>query len=360
MLNKIHKKIVIALAMLILASTAGQYADGAKAQTIGANNSSSCPITNYFDDFDIFLTSLVSYDDFVEYFKDIFTRNNCHRDDIFALQTQLEKQNAQVRKAYENCQVGNLPKLKDKAYKLQMEIMYLRKFVINNPDKASGAKEIIAVPKEAVKSQLENYFVNDKEIYKNSAAFLTVYNEVLKKYASKLNDYNNCKDATWEELTQKWNEFLQTAGGLSTGLDKMKKSIEKKEKKLNESPPNRKGSFLEKITEMRVNGVKPREGLSEIYNEFNKNLPQGSLGGYGELLQNVQSAKKTYELEVSEAELLGKYKMLYGEDTDPAVATLVQKIGELNQTLKDTFPVQNSLFECSKKIREKQCKNKSE
>jgi len=355
MLNKINKKIVTALAVLILISINGEYA---QAQTKSPNDSSSCPVSYYIKKFPVFLSNLISYDDFTEYFKDIFARNMCQRDDIFALQEQLEKQTARIRKAYENCEFNDIPNLENGAYKLQMEIMYLRKFVINNPDKAASDQIVIAVPDLVVKSQLMDYFVDRKKIY-DIDSFETTYSDVKKKYSSKLNDYNNCKDATWEELTQKWNEFLQTAGGLSTGMDKMQKSIERKKKKLNESPPERRGSFLEKISEIRINGMKPKEGLREIYDEFNKNLPQGSLGTYSELLQNIQSVQNSHELEISEAELISEYKMLYGEDVDPSIQVLIEKIKELNQILKDTFPVQKDLFKCSKTVQEKQCKNKS-
>ena len=60
------------------------------------------------------------------------------------LETLIQKQTKLIRQAYENCNNGILDKLTTKAYLLQVELMYLRKFALNNPDKAAGQPEMVA------------------------------------------------------------------------------------------------------------------------------------------------------------------------------------------------------------------------
>lgn len=326
----------------------------------------ACPIVNYFDDFDVFMSHLISYDDLGEFWKDIFDRNMCWRDEIFVLETQLQKQTAAVRKAYENCQPSaEISKLRNRAYELQMELMYVRMFAINNPDKTADAPEVI--PNKSVKNDLRRIFVEEKKIYDNKD-FEAIFGGFEKKYADRLDrkdekgnivkgSYNTCVDPTWKELTEKWDEFVSTAAGLSPAWDKMKKQVSKKAKKIAEAPPKRRWGALEDWLTVRLNSVAPMETLYDIYEEFQKNIPSGG-GTYSDLLTDIQTAKNRYTADIERIDLRARYEMLYRDDSDEAVRIFGEKIDALNQILRDTFPIQKSLFKCAATIQAKQCRNK--
>ncbi|KKQ71508.1 MAG: hypothetical protein UT33_C0009G0099 [Candidatus Peregrinibacteria bacterium GW2011_GWC2_39_14] len=342
----------------------------------------SCSAINYYNDFDIFLSNLVSYDDFSEYFKDIFSRNSCQRDDIFMLETLIQKQTKLIRQAYENCNNGILDKLTTKAYLLQVELMYLRKFALNNPDKAAGQPEMVA--NDLVYTNLWTEFVKNKKIFKDSQ-FIDVYKQIAAKYETKLDAYNNCVDVSWKDLTEKWDEFVAMRAGMTPAVDRMKQSIQNKEKKINEAPPKSRANLMESLFALGINGVDAPQGLNEIVQEYQKNKPgfmpdisevndpnnpaedkpktesgSNTTGvGFDNLINKYASEAARYEKEKDSTDVLTKYRFLYRDDADESIKALIEKIDDLNKTIEGTFPVEQNLFKCTKEIKAKQCKNKS-
>ncbi|HBB02318.1 MAG: hypothetical protein US89_C0011G0020 [Candidatus Peregrinibacteria bacterium GW2011_GWF2_38_29] len=340
----------------------------------------SCSAINYYNDFDIFLSNLVSYDDFSEYFKDIFSRNSCQRDDIFMLETQIQKQTKLIRQAYENCNPGILTKLIPKVYTLQVELMYLRKFAINNPNKTAGQPEMIPYETYRLYTDLSKEFVVNKKIFKQNE-FDAVYDTIATKYATKLDEYNNCVDVSWKELNEKWDEFVAMRAGMTPAVDKMKQSIQNKAKKINEAPPKGRGELLESLFAIGINGVDAPQGLSEIVQEYQKNKPgfmpdiddpnnpvkdkpktEGSSNTTGVTFDNIvsgyASANDKYEKDKEATDILTKYRFLYRDDADESIKTLIEKIDDLNKTIEGTFPAEQNFFKCAKAIKAKQCQNK--
>lgn len=327
----------------------------------------ACPIINYYNDFDVFLSHLISYENTTEFFKDIFSRNFCWRDDIYSVETQLQKQTAAVRKAYENCDMKSLPKLESKAYDLQMELMYLRFFGINNPDKLDNQSPVVARDSDAVYNYLERIFVNDRPIFPNESNgyFDKFFKSLEDKYKNRLDQkdkdgniiskgsYNTCTEPAWQELNEKWDEFLSTAAGLSPAWEKMKKQTAEKAKQI--TFPKRNWTSFDSWLELRTNGVKPQETLNDIYEEFKKNNPFGT---YSDFISDIKTSQNRYSAEVVKEDLFTRYAILYKEDVDESVKAIKQKIEELNATITNTFPIQKTLFKCAATIQEKQCRNK--
>ncbi|MBI5151925.1 hypothetical protein HZA39_00145 [Candidatus Peregrinibacteria bacterium] len=346
---KIKKLVSVAAAVAALIITAAGAASIQTANAIGEKD--ACPLVNYFDDFDVFMSNLISYDSATEFFKDIFSRNQCWRDDIFSIETQLQKQTAAIRKAYENCETLKLPDLKNRAYELQMELMYLRLYAINNPNKAAGQKSVI--PRKSAETDLKNLFVKNAD---QEAVFKSYYDDLKKKYAARIAEYNNCVDPTWKELNEKWDEFVETGAGMSPAWEKMKKKTAEKAKNI--GLPKRNWSSLSDWAEVRLNGVAPMQTLSDVYAEFQKNIPKGGGNTYSDLLDAIKSSKDTYAAEVEKVDLKTRYEILYKNESDETSRIFAEKINELNQILRDTFPTQKALFKCAATIQEKQCKNK--
>ncbi|MFA6550194.1 MAG: hypothetical protein WCT36_02460 [Candidatus Gracilibacteria bacterium] len=345
----------------------------------------SCATINYYNDFDVFLSSLVSYDDFSEYFKDIFSRNSCQRDDIFMLETQIQKQTKLIRQAYENCNPGILTKLRPKVYTLQVELMYLRKFAINNPNKTAGQPEMIPYETYRLYTDLSKEFVVNKKIYKQGD-FDLIYDQIATKYATKLDEYNNCVDVSWKELTEKWDEFVAMRAGMTPAVDRMKQSIQNKEKKINEAPPKSRANLLESLFAIGINEVDAPQGLGEIIQEYQKNKPtfmpdindpnkpaenepktSSSNAGDGSnttgvtfdnIVNQYGSENDRYEKDKESADILTKYRFLYRDDADESIKALVEKIDDLNKTIEGTFPAEQNFFKCAKAIKAKQCQNK--
>src|SRR5262249_25140524 len=131
-------------------------------------------------DWGSFISSVISYDDFNEYFKDLFVRysaNICLYTDIDSVQTKIKKVREQIRKAFFVCD-PNANKLKRTYYELQAELFFLRKFV----DMKNG--QMLVVPDQEVIKQLKSYFVINKNFLSNED-IQKLFDKFKQKYGEK-------------------------------------------------------------------------------------------------------------------------------------------------------------------------------
>ena len=298
-------------------------------------------------DWGTFISALIDYDDFVEYWKDIFVRYNsniCQYMDIDNLLKRVTKVRKQIRDAFYVC--ADTSKLKDTYYRLEAELYYLRKYI--NTDNGS----FMNVSDAKMEEDLRNYFVINKG-YFSSAQMTQLLSDLKSKYTPRLETYKNCKDATWQNLVDKWNEFKTNAGGIGPAIQQASASISKRWKRMANTPMKGGQSFFGGFVDARINDMPVKEGLELITQELQRNMPQGYT------FNQLQSAQTAADTAFNELETFNnyaaEYQALYGETSDEYVKQIVYRLDVLDKAITETFPYENQTYQCVKRINNKQC-----
>jgi hypothetical protein len=298
-------------------------------------------------DWGTFISALISYDDFTEYWKDIFVRYNaniCQYTDIDSLLTRINTARKQIREAFYVC--ADTSKMKDTYYRLEAELFYLRKYI--NTDNGT----FYQVNDAQVQKELKDYFVLNKG-YFNDAQITQLFNEFKTKYTTRLETYKNCKDATWQNLLDKWNEFRKNAGGFGPAIKQASTSFNKRWERMANTPMKGGQKFLGGFLDARINGMPAKEGLDLIVQELQKNLPQGYTF---DKLQATQNYKDKVSAEnVDLASYIAQYQAEYGETADDYTFQIMSTLNQLDDIIKTTAPFQNQTVQCTSRLNNKQC-----
>ncbi|HMR00961.1 MAG TPA: hypothetical protein PKA32_01090 [Candidatus Gracilibacteria bacterium] len=298
-------------------------------------------------DWGTFISAALSYDDFVEYWDDILVKYNtniCHYTDIDNLLNRLNKVRKQIRNAFYAC--ANTEQLKKTYYELEAELFFLRKYV--NADNGN----FLVVDDEKLLKEMRDYFVINKGFF-SDADIRTLFDRFKNRYEARLDTYKNCSDPTWAELVAKWNQFRETAGGIAPAVQQAGESFEKRWDRVERTPWRRGGDYYLGFIDARVNGLPAEEGLDQIGNYLEEQLPEGYT------FSQLQAAKELSDQNVNyldmEATYLAQYQAQYGEASDTFVRRVVERMSLLQDIIEKTVPFQNQTIQCTKTINNKQC-----
>lgn len=298
--------------------------------------------------YDAFVSSVISYDGFVEYWRDIFERYNgnmCVYFDIDSLLNRINKAREQIRQAFYTCD-PNVTRLTQTYYELEGELFFLRKYV-----GFTGDGHVLFRSEKDVKNQFIQYLVYDKGFMGYDDA-VKLFDRVLKKYKAREDAYINCKDPTWENLIQKWNEFKAHVGGLSSAKEAVE-TIRKRFDDATRAPKRSGGNLIQSLLDIKINGLDPETSLNDIGNELKKNMP----GGVS--YENIQSASRKenyrYTEELSRTTYLAQYQQQYSEGSGEVVGKLLLLLNDLQTTIINTFPYIMQTTKCTKGLLDKTC-----
>lgn len=298
-------------------------------------------------DWATFISATLSYDGFTEYWKDITVRyssNICHYQDIQSVQERLVKVRAQLRDAFIAC--TDTTQLKKTYYETEAELFFLRKYI----DADNG--NFLVTPSEEIIKELRDFFVINKG-YFTDQQITALYEKFQQKYTSRLEIYRQCKDTNWEALVEKWNEFKETVGGLSTSFKRAQKSIERSWDRMANTPLKLGSNFIGGFDAVRINGLPSREGWERILQTLQKNSPQGVT--FQQLQAATEIANQNANDQALESEYLQEYKTLYQETSDQFTTALVNNVSNLNGIIKTSFTYQNQTLQCVKSVVDKEC-----
>ncbi len=300
-------------------------------------------------DFSLFLHATLDYDNFVEYFRDFipfagrYSQKVCWYQDIESVRKRLNKVRDQIRQAYYFCQ--DTSKLRATYYRLEAELYYLRKFIFVERGK------VIVRPSQEILSDMTEKFAYSKG-YFTAEQMNTLFQELQTKHEGKINEYTECKDADWDALVKKWEDFKTNLGGLGAAKDAAR-SIGQKWDRMANTPLNLGRDFFGGFVDMRINGLSTKEGLTQITDELKKNLPGGF--NFYQLQYEQSVAAERYDTQKEEQEYLGRYQAVYRESSDEFMQSTMLKLDLLNEIVKSTYEFQNQTILCTKDIGEKQC-----
>ncbi|HLG26004.1 MAG TPA: hypothetical protein VI588_04460 [Candidatus Gracilibacteria bacterium] len=337
----------IGLRLIVAILTAAACAQLAMAQAGGPSGPGQQVICRNSRDWGVFISSVISFDDFSEYWKDILSRYNeniCHYQDIDGLLNRIKGVQEQIRSGFYAC--ADVSKDKKTFYEIDAEIYFLRKYV----NAANG--QFLVTSDQQLISDMRNNYVVDKGFF-TDAEIQPLFDKFKQKYEPKLEAYKNCKDMTWQALVDKWNEFKETAGGLGPALKQASESIEKKWDKMEKTSMNLGRDFIGGFLDAKVNVLPAKEGFNIIGDALKANSPSGYTHEQLQAAKNLSDINTDYAH--TEADYLIQYQTLYKETSDQFNELIGGRLIQLNSIIRNTYQYENQTIQCVASINGKQC-----
>jgi len=293
-----------------------------------------------------FISTIISYNDFMEVWRDVFERypkNVCYYTDIANLQKQMESARTNLRKTISLCG-SNIVNLKTAYYELEAELYFLRNFV------DISQSEIKQKPAKNLYEELKRNFAFEKEYFSEAKA-----KELFDKFAAKYKDrvtqtYKKCVDPDMQQLILKWDRLVKTIKEMGSKTEKM---AEEWNKAIN-APINRTDIANNSFLETRINNLPLKQAPDAVYKELMK--ASGGTPTIDVYQQSLAKVDETYSKKVDVVSTTAEYDALYKKSSDDIALDFETKLKELNTIIKDSYKPIESLTECIKKTGSRQCK----
>lgn len=302
-----------------------------------------------------FLSAVISYDDFVEYWRDIigmppafvnsrYSANYCLFLDVDNLLNQVKKAREQVRKAFYACD-PNADSFKKTYYKREAELFFLRKYI----NVSSGT--IIPVNEQKVYDQLSAYYVLDKGAFTKDE-IKQLFDQFKSKYAARMQSYIECKDPGWEDLMLKIRELRDNVKG-GFGIKEAAETIKNSFNKVINTPLKRSGNFLGGLLDGKINGVSPLQAWGDIMQEVSRNAPNGY--SFDQLNTATVTEQSRYDNAIAKATYLAQYEALYKNSSADIFSSIMDSLTGLEGIITKSFNYINQTTQCAKGLLDKAC-----
>lgn len=301
---------------------------------------------NCFDNWDSFVSSVISYDSFTEFWKDIFVRYNknlCHYMDISNTLDRIDAVRQQIKTNYLSCNAAAAATLTAQYYELEAELFFLRNF-IDIPNST-----IQELPEDKMAELLRQNFVLNKKYFTDEKV-KELFEKFKKKYQGKVNStYKNCPDQSIEALKKKWNSLKENIKSMGQDAGTTLKS--EWNKSINNPAKGMQG-FIQGVQNFRLNSIPPIKTPDKIFEELSKDIGSPTLD---EMEAAVRQTNTEYTKTIDTTKIKAEYEALYKQGGDSLAESYVNMIKEINKIVIDTYDPLTKMKECAQKTGERQC-----
>ncbi|MBD3330146.1 hypothetical protein GF354_01290 [Candidatus Peregrinibacteria bacterium] len=326
-------------------------------------------------DFILFLETLIWSDGFyegvIEPFVDVINRNQCHALDVLNLIKQRDKIRSYIRKAFLTCKNENIPNLKRGYNELNAEIYYVRHVV---DGAVIGGLPFTSLsiynsahfyPTEKLYSEMYERFVTDSNEF-SEQDFNVLFNKLEAKYSDRKNSYILCEKATWEEVSEKWDEFIETAGGITPAWENLENGVAGRAEKLWEAATDfTYVDYLSAIVQVNLNGqpfltefsdiLDNLEQSTELSGESYESSETYITATHEQVVSVLEEDSYEYRLNNLEREMSARFEVQYKNTSDSAISTFLEELDTLNTIIIGTFTPMDTVFNCVSFMNDKQC-----
>ncbi|MFC1615500.1 hypothetical protein ACFL21_00010 [Patescibacteria group bacterium] len=320
-------------------------------------------------DFGVFLDSIIWSDGLIEGvfepWVDVISRNQCHIIDISNLVKQRDKIRKYIRDAFLTCNNQKLAGYKDAFNKLNAELYYVRHVV--DPTVVVGLpfggntqllfdEGSLYYPEEKLKADMYERYVEGRGAVFSETEFNVFFNLLSLKYIDRKESYVRCESGSWEEVAEKWEEFIDTAGGLSPAWDNMEKGIGGRAEKIVEAATEGGWeNYLSNIVQLRINKLDPIEGISEIGEALADSLPEGFNPTHEAMFKEIENTKEDYNRKLMLNDIAANFEVLYKDTNDETIGLFIEELENLDRAINNSFDPLNAILQCSKTMNLRQC-----
>lgn len=304
------------------------------------------------------------FDGMLEYWKD-FLRNDCHAFDLYSLDDQQDAVKKSIQDAFLNCESQKVPDLEQQYNKLEAEVYYVR-----NLTKVSAVNETLSLG--IANTGIEDLTLNDDAYIKDLMITKKKFNDRIEdfdkffeslgsKYSDRKYQYIKCEETGWEEVVEKFKEFIDNLGGLKEGAESVANVVEEEAARFDNAtnfPKGTLGGFVKNAFAIKVNNLPAAKGLSDIAEDISA---QDFWSSYGEqressaILNAAGKARTERESLINRTVLEAKYSALYKSTTDASTKEFLKAVDNLQFYISEGIASLRNVFSCVDTMVKKQC-----
>jgi len=319
-------------------------------------------------DFTAFINAVIASDGLVEGliepWNDVLRRNQCQTRDVLGLINQRDKIRSSIRDAFLLCKSEDVADLRKAFHKTGMELYYVRhivdgKVVLSLPYSSLSTRQLedeesLYADTEKLNADMRDRFVDNNLM--SESEFNEFFEKLQKKYADRKSSYVQCESSSWDQVSDKWDEFITDIGGTNEAWQNLEDGVKDEAQSIAGAAEGRGlKEYLSGIVGITLNNLEPEAGFEDIL----KNTEQYGLSGgpvtQDDIFTNVLLEERRYETDSLRNEMAANFQVLYKDTGDESIKLIVDELTRLNQVLTDSVPELDKVLSCTKTINNRQC-----
>ncbi|MBI4234928.1 hypothetical protein HY604_01365 [Candidatus Peregrinibacteria bacterium] len=304
----------------------------------------------------------------IEPFNDVLFRNQCQGNDILGLIKQRDQVRKQIRDSFLTCNDQKVPVLVRAFEEVNMEIYYVRhvvdgKVVISLPfdllsTRMAEDEESLYYPREKLYNEMKERYVEDGNMPANE--FDLFFRKLETKYKDRKKNYVICEQTSWQQVADKWEEFISNVGGIAPAWKDFSRGVSGSASKLAETATNTSfKNWISGLVGVSLNNQELRPGLLEIIDNLGKYAPSTSVANDSvtqeQLLEALKAEGQTYDIEAIKLEISNTFATQYKGASDVTIIVFSEELDALNKAILAGLEPMDQIRSCSKTINSRQC-----
>lgn len=305
----------------------------------------------------------------IEPFNDVLFRNQCQGNDILGLIKQRDQIRKQIRDSFLTCNDQKVPVLERAFEEVNAEIYYVRhivdgKIVISLPfdllsTRMAEDEESLYYPREKLYNEMRQRYVEDGDMKANE--FELFFKKLESKYKDRKKNYVICQQTSWEQVSDKWEEFITTVGGITPAWKDFSNGVKGSALKVAETATNTSlKNWITGLVGVSLNNQPLRPGLEQIIDNLGQYVPSTSISDGSsitadQLLDALDAESQGYDVEAIKMEIGNTFASQYKGASDETIIVFSRELDALNKAILAGLEPMDQIKSCSKTINSRQC-----
>lgn len=304
----------------------------------------------------------------IEPFNDVLFRNQCQGNDVLGLIKQRDQIRKQIRDSFLTCNEQKVPIMERAFAEVNAEIYYVRhvvdgKVVISLPfdllsTRMAEDEESLYYPREKLYSEMKERYVEEGDMKANE--FELFFRKLESKYKDRKKNYVICQQTSWEQVADKWEEFIGSIGGIASAWKDFSKGVSGSVLKVAETATSTSfKNWVSGVVGVSLNNQELRPGFEEILDNLGQYVPSTGVSDgtvtQEQLLDAISAEGQEYDLESIKLEISNTFAAQYKSVSDETVAVFSRELDALNKAILAGLSPLDEIRSCSKTISSRQC-----
>lgn len=321
-------------------------------------------------DFITFLNSIIYSDGIdqgvIEPFNDAIFRNQCQAGDVSSLIRQRDKIRSYIREAFLTCDAEKIPKMKSGYNKVNAEIYYVRHIVDSNvlanlpyqflEEESALDNESLYYSRQLLYQEMYSRYVSTGKF--SSKDFDILFLKLEFKYSERRKEYIVCEHSSWDVVSEKWTEFIDSAAGVAPALESLGETVAGRSEKIWEAATDYSYvDFYTAFVQLNINNQTPKAGFEEIVNQLSEYSINTDFQSPSQstVLSAISGEDFRFRIDTIKTELEARFNMLYRYTRGAGIKAFLSELDSLNLTLENSFGYMDTVLTCVNTMNNRQC-----